>query len=201
MHPTTPHRHQQQCQNSGPSGRGVNSPSQTPCHCVSVRLRSNASSTADLPTPASPATNTTRPSPSCAERRYSATDAKTSSRSRSGTHAVSPPPRLACNRPVEKRQTRHPPASNFASSVRAPNPLGPLRSSCLPCRKAAPPVSHIGRRRAAITGGRGPFPDGSLSRTARAARGHAAAPGWLRPDRAARWRPLPGARRPRPGLG
>ena len=75
---------------SAPSGRGVNSPSHAPQHqSASLSPAANSSSRADLPTPASPLTSTTRPSPRRASLAYSASDVSGSSRSSNAIPPVS----------------------------------------------------------------------------------------------------------------
>src|ERR1700735_5281381 len=82
--------------NSGPSGRGVNRLSQAPQdQHVPGASPANCLTSADLPTPASPAASTRRPSPWRASLAYSASDASDDSRSSSviplvsGTHELS----------------------------------------------------------------------------------------------------------------
>src|SRR5262245_724746 len=99
----------------GPSGRGVNRPSQAPQHQVaSGRRRCTCSARADLPTPASPAMSTSRPSPCRASAAYSPRAASCASRSSNGTTSL---PRIPACRPP---RITPPPGNRFSVGAEAP---------------------------------------------------------------------------------
>jgi hypothetical protein len=87
---------------------------------ASGRSLSSCSTRADLPTPASPATKTSRPSPCRASSAYPASDARHASRSSNCTITLSPAPaHMATARPAPPCLTRGPGGRPDSAPLRA----------------------------------------------------------------------------------